>query len=75
VSRTLEQIWVDTWREAGPALEEVKRQELRAMSAERALWVADAVLDMASHGWWNPARETRSGLVEQQDLFERLRSK
>ncbi len=45
------------------------------MSAERALWVADAVLDMASHGWWNPARETRSGLVEQQDLFERLRSK
>jgi len=75
VGRTLEQIWVDTWREAGPALEKIKREELRAMTAERALWVADAVLVMASHGWWNPARENWSGLVEQQALFERLRSK
>ena len=56
-------------------LEAIKRRELRALTPERALWAADAVLDMASHGWWNPAREAWSGLIEQQALFERLRSK
>ena len=75
MSRTPEQIWVDNWREAGPELEEIKRRELRAMTPEWALFAADAVLDMASHGWWNPARESWSGLVEQQALFERLRAK
>ena len=75
MSRSPEQVWVDNWREAGPVLEAIKCRELRAMTPERALLAADAVLDMASHGWWNPAREAWSGLVEQQALFARLRSK
>ena len=66
---------MDNWREAGPELEVIKGRELRAMTPEQALEAADAVLDMASRGWWNPAREAWSGLVEQQALFERLRSK
>ena len=75
MSRSPEQIWVDNWREAGPVLEQIKGRELRAMTPERALWAADAVLDLASRGWWNPSREAWSGLVEQQALFARLRGK
>lgn len=59
------------WREAGPALEEQKRRELRALTAERALRASDALLDLTSLTRLSDERRTHSGLVEQQRLFHR----
>ena len=71
--RELTLAWIKTWQEAGPALEAVKRDELRALTAAQALFLADALLDIASRGWHNPERERWSGLVEQQALFRSSR--
>ena len=75
MGRTPEQIWVDNWREAGPELEEIKRQELRAMTPERALFFADAVLSMPWPEDVMARRRAYSGLLEQQDLFRLLRER
>jgi len=72
VSRSAEQIWVDNWREAGPELEAIKRQELRALTAERALFFADALLSMPWPEDVLARRRASSGLLEQQDLFRLL---
>lgn len=59
--------WIEHWREAGPALEEQRRRELCALTPERALFFAEALLSLV-----RPEalpRRTHSGLVEQQALF------
>jgi len=50
------------WREAAPALEEQRRRELRALTAESAL---------ASPAALAASRRHTSGLVEQQRLLHR----
>jgi hypothetical protein len=69
-----ERRWVETWRWAGPELERIRREELRAMSDARALIASNRVL--AAVGWLprTPRRSAASGLVEQQALLRRRAS-
>ncbi len=62
---------MEQWRIAGPELERIRRQELRALTDDRAL---KAIHDLIELGDWSPVdgpRRERSGLVEQQALFQR----
>ena len=62
--------WVETWRDAGPALAAVKRQELRRLRTPDALRQLADAFDAAVRE--APRTET-SGLVIQQAIFQRLR--
>ncbi|AMY12948.1 hypothetical protein LuPra_06232 [Luteitalea pratensis] len=62
--------WAATWRDAGPRLEAIRRQELRALDAFAAI----ALLCGAADYQLPPrAPAPTSGLLEQQRLFMRLR--
>ena len=63
--------WVTTWQQAGVALEEVRRNELRALDENPDGPAIDALLQWALE---HAAETTTSGLVEQQRFFKRLRS-
>jgi hypothetical protein len=63
--------WVETWRRAGPELEEIRRREIEATDTQEAIrqiFGDGGLIDPS------PASAT-SGLVEQQALFARLRRK
>jgi len=68
--RELLRQWVDTWRRAGEALDEIRRHEIESADTQLAIrqlfgdgdWVADT------------PPSTTSGLVEQQAWFARARS-
>jgi hypothetical protein len=62
--------WVQTWREAGPRLEEIRRRELRQMTYQQRIKAVDALLQIGSR-FGKP--RTTSGLVEQQRLFQKAR--
>jgi hypothetical protein len=70
--RSVEQVWVAQWCEAGPALAEQRARELREMSEAQALAAAEALLSLALLHPLNASRLTESGLVRQQALFHRL---
>jgi hypothetical protein len=61
--------WMAQWRLAAVELERVKVEELRAMTEEKAAWIANEVLpetdDFESAVRLRPV----TGLVEQQRLF------
>jgi hypothetical protein len=62
--------WVETWKRAGPELEAIRREEIRAADNVK-------VLDLLEDAF-NAALESRtprpsSGMVEMQDWFARLR--
>ncbi|HET9214855.1 MAG TPA: hypothetical protein VFN93_08875 [Gaiellaceae bacterium] len=58
------------WRRAGPALEAMRRRELRALTDADALAAAEALLTLPVP---LPPRAELTGLVEQQRIFARLR--
>jgi deoxyribodipyrimidine photolyase-like uncharacterized protein len=60
--------WMEQWREAGIALDEVKRDELRNLSDLDAWLKTDRLLSLAP---FYRRRTTTSGLVRQQSLFHR----
>ena len=62
--------WVETWKRAGPMLEQFRYEELRAFRHEQNVELVAGVLELG-HQFAQP-RPT-SGLVEQQRLFGRLR--
>jgi hypothetical protein len=68
-----ERRWVENWSVTGPLLEEQRRRELRSLSAERALFCAEALFSMPWPEDVLAQRRRQSGLLEQQDLFRRLR--
>jgi len=65
--------WARQWREAGQALAEVRRAELRALTAEQALAASDDLLSLSDRLPPPSATWTTSGLVEQQRLLLRGR--
>jgi hypothetical protein len=67
------QQWMQSWRRAAIALEEVKREELARMTEAEALRATDRVLALVGTTYHDPRRMTSSGLVEQQRLFQMLR--
>ncbi len=68
--RSLSAAVVSQWRRAGPALADVRRQELRRLTDQEALAAAVTLLDLERH---LPPRTDGSGLVEQQRIFARAR--
>jgi hypothetical protein len=69
--RELMRRWVDTWRQAGPELDEVRRREIESADTQEAIrqlfGTGDHPLDLP------PPSET-SGLVEQQAWFAKMRA-
>lgn len=65
--------WARQWARAGEALAEVRRSELRALTAEQALAASDDLLSMFDRFSPSSARWTTSGLVELQRLLSRGR--
>jgi hypothetical protein len=61
--------WVQTWREAAPRLEAIRRRELRQLDAFTAISRLCGAAD-----YREPPRAARptSGLIEQQRLFAKL---
>ncbi len=65
--------WVDNWLETGAILDEQRKNELRALTPERAAFLAEALFSMP---WPEEAmrpRRAHSGLLEMQDLLRALR--
>ncbi len=65
--------WLKQWQAAGPALEEVRRRELRELRDEEALAAAEALLSLAASSPLPEERLRSSGLVAQQALLHRRR--
>ena len=63
--------WVQVWKEAGPRLDRVRREELRRLDPQRAIALLCGEAD-----YTRPPRAPRptSGLVEQQRWFMRAAS-
>lgn len=62
--------WMQAWREAGPALERVRRDELRRLDGRRAIELLTGPADYRQEP--RKARPS-SGLVEQQRWFMKAR--
>ena len=69
--RELLRHWVETWRRAGPELEEIRRRELQALDTREAI---RQLFGASESLFRNQPRRTTSGLVEQQAWFAKLRS-
>ena len=67
--------WMEQWRAAGSALEEVRKRELGDLTDEQALAATDELLSIASSMPLPPDRLGTSGLVAQQALFHRRASR
>jgi hypothetical protein len=67
--RELMRRWVETWRRAGPLLEEIKNRELQAINTQQAI---RDIFGEVDHFRGIPQRST-SGLIEQQKWFAKLR--
>ena len=68
-----EQRWVENWAVTGPLLEDQRRTELRALTPDRAIFLAEALFSMPWPEDVLARRRAHSGLLEMQDLFRRLR--
>lgn len=64
--------WVETWKSAGPALEKIKREELRKFDYSKNLHIIDEMLQWACD---HAKPRLTSGLVEQQMLFKKMKEK
>jgi hypothetical protein len=58
--------WVEIWRTAGPALEQIRREELRCQDSYQAI---SLLCGPADYTVPPRAPQPTSGLVEQQRLF------
>jgi hypothetical protein len=65
--------WMEQWRAAGPALEEVRARELRELTDEEARAATVDLLDLGIRVPLPRERWQSSGLVIQQELFRRHR--
>jgi len=62
--------WVETWKEAGPLLEAIRRREIREADNLQVLESLESAFNYAVRSM--PPR-TSSGLVEMQACFAKLR--
>ena len=70
-TETQRRAWMAQWHEARHALRAQRAVELQALSNERALAAADALLSIGPLAALPEGRRTSSGLVRQQALFRR----
>ncbi len=71
IDTAAQRAWMEQWRRAATALEDQRKQELRAMSDADALAASEALLSLALLVHINPDRLADSGLVRQQAIFHR----
>lgn len=64
--------WVAAWKEAGPELERIRRQELRQLDAFAAIALLSGPADYRTA---LRAPKPTSGLVEQQAWFQKTRGR
>ena len=62
--------WVNTWQQAGSALEDVRRQELESYDYAAHFAVVD---DMLQWAYERPIERPLTGLIEQQYWFMKWR--
>lgn len=62
--------WIACWRRAGPELERIRAEEIRATDTGRSIQILDDAFESAIR--LNPPRPT-SGLIEQQRFFAKAR--
>ena len=62
--------WVETWREAGPALEAILRKEIEKIDVHEELAALEEAFNYATR---NVPPDPTSGLVEMQEWFAKLR--
>ncbi len=67
--RELMRRWVETWRRAGPELDEIRRREIEATDTREAI----RQLFGSAAAFQDLPPRTTSGLVEQQAWFAKLR--
>ena len=65
-----EELWLAAWRRAGPALEQVRCDELRLLDHRESIAAFDDALEEVLRTFVAPST---SGLVTQQRRFARLR--
>ena len=63
--------WMEQWRRAAVALEEVRRYELQMLTDQQAWRETEDLLGLVDY---YPRHSETSGLVEQQAWFKRFRS-
>jgi len=63
--------WVETWKRAGPELERIRMEEIRKTDVRSFIDAMDDIIEYVLRVF--PPR-LESGLVEQQRLFQLLRS-
>lgn len=63
--------FVDRWKRTGPAMEKVRRQELRNARHENDAYLIDQLLEA---GLQHARTATTSGLIEMQRIFAKGRS-
>jgi hypothetical protein len=68
-----ERRFVDTWLERGAILDDQRQRELRALTPERAAFLAEALFSMPWPEEVMARRRAHSGLLEMQDLLRGLR--
>lgn len=62
--------WIETWKQAGPVLEEIRRREIREADNAQALTILESAINYAVRSM--PPRPS-SGFVEMQELLAKLR--
>ncbi len=62
--------WVQTWKDAGEAMEALRRRELRELDSYKTIALLCGPADYTREPF---APKPTSGLVEQQRIFSRLR--
>ncbi len=65
-------LWIETWKKAGAALEEIRRRELESSDYGKNQDIIDNMLQFACE---NRKPRLTSGLVEQQRWFMKMREK
>jgi hypothetical protein len=68
--REMLELWVRTWKEAGPELEAIRRREIRDADNLAVLGSLESAFNHAARTL--PPRAS-SGMVEMQDWFAKLR--
>jgi len=61
--------WVETWKEAGPALEAIRRKEIEKINVHEELAALEQAFNYAAR---SVPPEKTSGLVEMQKWFAKL---
>ena len=61
--------WVETWKQAGPELEAIRRKEIEKINVGESLAALEGAFNFATRTL--PPRES-SGLVEMQEWFAKL---